>query len=582
MTSKKSRLLRGVAIAFGVLGCQAGTGHANDSLIRATADANNWAMYGRGYDNTRFSPLSQITAQNAAQLKLAFAYQLGSLRSNEATPIVIGDTMYVSTSWGPKYVYALDAKTGQKKWRYEPDIPDDVMQYGCCDVVNRGVTYADGKIFVGRLDGFLAAVDAKSGEELWTTQVVDYKQGAVITSPPLVVKNLVISGFGGGEYGVRGSLQAYDINTGKQVWKTWTVPGPGEPGNETWKGDSWQHGGGVVWLIGSYDPKTNTVFYGTSNPSPWNAAVRSTGTSDYGNLRNLYTASTLAIDPDTGKIKWYLQSTPQDAWDFDGVNEAVLADLKIAGQDVPAMLKADRNGFFYVANRETGKLISAEKFVPTTWAEKIDIATAKPVEDPEKRAQIGRPAKDICPKSDRRQELATDVVQSRHGPRLYPIQQPVHGLVGQRGILSQRRLLPRRRVPHLTRSGRLPGRNNGVGPGRSEKGLGRQGGSAIQRRHADHRGRAGVLWQLAWSLQSPRRQVRPGTVEDEPGVWHWRRSYKLLGRWQAVCRRGRRPHRIDRGLHGRHRQPNHRGHSGGWRPVRLLAVTQNSATRSGR
>ena len=189
MTSKKSRLLRGVAIAFGVLGCQAGTGHANDSLIRATADANNWAMYGRGYDNTRFSPLSQITAQNAAQLKLAFAYQLGSLRSNEATPIVIGDTMYVSTSWGPKYVYALDAKTGQKKWRYEPDIPDDVMQYGCCDVVNRGVTYADGKIFVGRLDGFLAAVDAKSGEELWTTQVVDYKQGAVITSPPLVVKN---------------------------------------------------------------------------------------------------------------------------------------------------------------------------------------------------------------------------------------------------------------------------------------------------------------------------------------------------------------------------------------------------------
>ena len=397
MTSKKSRLLRGVAIAFGVLGCQAGAGHANDSLIRATADANNWAMYGRGYDNTRFSPLSQITAQNAAQLKLAFAYQLGSLRSNEATPIVIGDTMYVSTSWGPKYVYALDAKTGQKKWRYEPDIPDDVMQYGCCDVVNRGVTYADGKIFVGRLDGFLAAVDAKSGEELWTTQVVDYKQGAVITSPPLVVKNLVITGFGGGEYGVRGSLQAYDVNTGKQVWKTWTVPGPGEPGNETWKGDSWQHGGGVAWLIGSYEPKTNTVFYGTSNPSPWNAAVRSTGTSDYGNLRNLYTASTLAIDPDTGKIKWYLQSTPQDAWDFDGVNEAVLADLKIAGQDVPAMLKADRNGFFYVANRETGKLISAEKFVPTTWAEKIDIATAKPVEDPEKRAQIGRPAKDICP-----------------------------------------------------------------------------------------------------------------------------------------------------------------------------------------
>ena len=272
-----------------------------------------------------------------------------------------------------------------------------MLQYGCCDADNRGVTYADGKIFVGRLDGNLSAVDAKTGEELWTTQVVDYKQGSVITSPPLVVKNLVITGFGGGEYGARGSLQAYDINTGKQVWKTWTVPGPGEPGNDTWKGDSWQHGGGAVWLIGSYDPKTNTVFYGTSNPSPWNAAVRSTGTSDYGNLRNLYTASTLAIDPDTGKIKWYLQSTPEDAWDFDGVNEAVLADLKIAGQDVPAMMKADRNGFFYVANRETGKLISAEKFVPVTWAEKIDLATAKPVEDPEKRARIGHSGKGICP-----------------------------------------------------------------------------------------------------------------------------------------------------------------------------------------
>ena len=181
------------------------------------------------------------------------------------------------------------------------------------------------------------------------------------------------------------------------MWKTWTVPGPGEPGSETWKGDSWQHGGGAVWLIGSYDPKTNTVFYGTSNPSPWNAAVRSTGTSDYGKLRNLYTASTLAIDPDTGKIKWYLQTTPEDAWDFDGVNEAVLADLKIAGHDVPAMLKADRNGFFYVANRETGELISAEKFVPVTWAEKVDVATAKPVEDPEKRARIGHSAKGICP-----------------------------------------------------------------------------------------------------------------------------------------------------------------------------------------
>ena len=170
----------------------------------------------------------QINARQRRQLKLAYSFQLGSLRSNESSPIVIGDTMYVSTSWGPKYVYALDAKTGARKWTYEPEIPDDVLQYACCDVNSRGVTYADGKMFVGRLDGKLAAVDAQTGKELWVADVVDYKQGSVITSPPLVVKNLVITGFGGGEYGARGSLQAYDIKTGKQVWKTWTVPGPGE------------------------------------------------------------------------------------------------------------------------------------------------------------------------------------------------------------------------------------------------------------------------------------------------------------------------------------------------------------------
>ncbi|HKM64491.1 MAG TPA: PQQ-binding-like beta-propeller repeat protein, partial [Acidisphaera sp.] len=250
---------------------------ADEALDKAAADPNGWAMAGHGYDNSRFSPLTQINTQNVGHLRLAYSFQLASLRSNESSPIVIGDTMYVSTSWGPKFVYALNAATGERKWTYEPDIPDDVLQYACCDVDSRGVTYADGKIFVGRLDGKLAAVDAATGKELWVADVVDYKQGSVITSPPLVVKNLVITGFGGGEYGARGSLQAYDIKTGKLVWRTWTVPGPEEPNNDTWKGDSWQHGGGVPWLVGSYDPKTNTVFWGTSNPAPWNSAVRSTG-----------------------------------------------------------------------------------------------------------------------------------------------------------------------------------------------------------------------------------------------------------------------------------------------------------------
>ena len=357
----------------------------------------DWPMYGHDYTNDRFSQLSQVTTKNVGNLKLAYTLQLGSLRSNEMTPLVIGDTMFVSTSWGPKHVFAIDAKTGAIKWRYEPDVPDDVLQYACCDVNSRGVAYSDGKLFVGRLDGKLVALDANSGKELWTADVVDYKQGSVITSPPLVVKNLVITGFGGGEYGARGYLSAYDAATGKPVWKTWTIPGPDEAGNDSWKGDSWQHGGGAPWLVGSYDAKTNTVFWGTSNPGPWNSAVRSTGNGDYGKLRNLYTSSTLALDADTGRIKWYVQSTPEDAWDYDGVNELVLADLKMHGASTPVYMKADRNGFFYVVNRETGKVISAEKYVPTNWAEKIDTATATPVEVAEKRPGPGHALTDVCP-----------------------------------------------------------------------------------------------------------------------------------------------------------------------------------------
>jgi PQQ-dependent dehydrogenase (methanol/ethanol family) len=389
MKSFRRTALAGAGLVFGIIA---------GSSVAAIADEAGWPMYGHDYGNTRFSPLKQITTQNVANLKLVYSLQLGSLRSNESTPIVIGDTLYVSSSFGPKNVFAVDAATGARKWVYEPEIPDDVMQFACCDVNNRGVTYADGKIFVGRLDGKLAALDAKTGKELWVTQVVDYKQGSVITSPPLVVKDMVITGFGGGEYGVRGSLQAYDVNTGKQVWKSYTVAGPGDPNQETWKGDSWEHGGGAPWLVGSYDPKTNTVFWGTSNPGPWNSAVRSTGNGDYGKLTNLYTTSTIAFDADSGRIKWWMQSTPEDAWDYDGVNEAVLADIPIDGKSTPVYLKADRNGFFYVVNRENGKLISAEKFVPSTnWASKIDVATGKPVENPEYRPGPGHPVKMVCP-----------------------------------------------------------------------------------------------------------------------------------------------------------------------------------------
>ena len=356
-----------------------------------------WGVYGGDNANTRYSTLNQINATNVARLKVAWALQLGSLRSQESTPILVGDLLYVTSSHGPKNVFAADARTGEVKWRYSPEVPAGIEQYACCDVNNRGVAHANGKIFVGRLDGHLVALDAKTGKELWKSQVIDHTSGSVITSPPIVVKNLVITGFGGGEYGVRGYITAFDQATGREVWKLYTVPGPGEPGNDTWKGDSWKFGGGVAWHIGSYDPALNLLYYGTSNPSPWGAAIRGNDSSNIDPYSNLYTASTLAINPDTGKIVWHYQTTPHDAWDYDGVNELVLVDLDIKGQKTPVALKADRNGFFYVLDRRNGKLLSAEKFVDLNWAKSIDMTTGRPVENADKRPRLGFRAKDICP-----------------------------------------------------------------------------------------------------------------------------------------------------------------------------------------
>ena len=397
MKQNRVKLLAGVAVAAGLLVASHGIGRADDALDKALQNNDNWPMYGRTYDNERFSPLTQITDQNVGGLKLAWAFQVGSLRSNEASPIVIDGTMYISSSSGPKSVYALDAKTGAMKWQYQPEIPEDVLPFVCCDVDSRGVSFASGKILFSQLDGQLVALDAQTGKLAWKSKVVDYKDGKTNTSPPLIVKNMAIIGFSGGEYGVRGSIQAFDIATGKQLWQTYTIPGPGEPGNDTWKGDSWQRGGGAAWYVGSYDPKTNTIFYGTSNPAPWNAAVRSTGTSDYGKFTNAGSSATLALDPDTGKIKWEIQSTPAETWDYDGVNELVLADVTINGQKTPVFMKADRDGLFFVANRDTGKLISAEPFVPVNWAKGFDIETGRPIEDPAKRPRMDYKATDICP-----------------------------------------------------------------------------------------------------------------------------------------------------------------------------------------
>ena len=357
----------------------------------------DWSLYGNDYANTRYSHLGQLNTENVANLKVAWTFDLDNLEAQECTPLVVDGTLFVTTASGPKHVYALDAKTGSLKWKRDFEMPEDFRRYACCGIVKRGPSYADGKLLVGRLDGYLTALDAHSGEEVWSVQVVDYQQGSVITSPPLVVGNKVITGYGGGEYGGRGSITAYDLNSGTELWKTWTIPGEGEPGNDSWKGDTWKTGGGAAWFIGSYDPHLNLIYWGTGNPSPWKAAVRGPDSSDYGKITNLYSASTLALDATTGEIRWHYQTTPYDAWDYDGVNELVLADLNIDGKQVPALMKADRNGFFYVLNRQTGALLSAEKFVPVNWAERIDLETGLPVENPEFRATTGHRVQNVHP-----------------------------------------------------------------------------------------------------------------------------------------------------------------------------------------
>jgi alcohol dehydrogenase (cytochrome c) len=366
----------------------------------SVASAQNWPMYGGDSGNTRYSQSTQINASNVDKLKVQWALQLGTTRSQESTPILVGDTLFVTSSFGPKNTFAVNAKTGEVKWTYQPDIPKGIDQYACCDVNNRGVAHADGKIFLGRLDAHVVALDEKTGKELWKTAIIDYTGGSVITSPPTIVKNLVITGYGGGEYGVRGSIVALDQKTGKEVWRTQTVPQPGEPGGDTWKGDSGKFGGAVAWHIGSYDPKLNLVYYGTSNPSPWSASVRGNDSSDVGKFSNLYSASVLALNADTGKITWHYQFTPHDAWDYDGVNELVFADLPVEGKKTPVIMQANRNGFFYVIDRASGKLISAKKYIEAAnWATGIDLKTGTPIEAAgnSKRPGMKRKASDVCP-----------------------------------------------------------------------------------------------------------------------------------------------------------------------------------------
>ena len=354
----------------------------------ADADPGNWLAHGRTYGEQRFSPLDRVNAGNVKDMGLAWSFDTNSIRGLEASPIVKDGVMFATGSWS--VVYALDAKTGQQLWVYDPEVPREWGRKPCCDVVNRGVAVWKGRVYVGTIDGRLVSLDAKTGKPIWDISTIDRNKPYSITGAPRIVKDKVIIGNGGGELGVRGYITAYDTETGRQLWRFYT--GPGDPrvppeGDHlkaalpTWKADpqGWKYwevgGGGTVWDSMAYDPDLDLLYIGTGNGSPWSRYLRSPGGGD-----NLYVSSIVAIKPDTGQMAWYFQQTPGDTWDYTATQHIILADLEIDGQPRKVLLHAPKNGFFYVLDRETGKFISGKNYVPVTWAKGLD-ANGRPIED---------------------------------------------------------------------------------------------------------------------------------------------------------------------------------------------------------
>jgi quinohemoprotein ethanol dehydrogenase len=358
----------------------------DDAALRnADARAGEWITHGRNYSETRFSSLSQINAGNVKQMGLAWSFDTETTRGLEATPIVAGGVMYTTGSWS--VVFALDARTGKLLWKWDPQVPRTFGQKACCDVVNRGVAVYKGRVYVGTLDGRLAALDAQTGKPVWDVVTVDQNLPYTITGAPRVVKGKVLIGNGGAEMGVRGHLSAYDADTGKLAWRFYTVPGnPSKPfespalekAAKTWTGEWWKiGGGGTVWDSMAYDPELDLLYVGTGNGSPWNREIRSPGGGD-----NLYLSCIVALKPDTGELVWHYQTTPGDSWDFTATQHIILADLDLAGRKRKVLMQAPKNGFFYVIDRTNGELLSAQAYVPISWAKEVDMKTGRPVESP--------------------------------------------------------------------------------------------------------------------------------------------------------------------------------------------------------
>ena len=356
-----------------------------EKLANSPGDPAEWLHYGGGYRNYRHSPVTSLTPESVRHLHVAWSAPSGTTGQFEASPIVYGGVMYVSTSYNR--VLALDAKTGRFLWRYDVPMPADLRL--CCGPPNRGVAIGGDLLVMATLDARLIAFDRKTGKVAWNSVIVDYKDGYSATSAPLIVGNLVFTGLAGGEFGAPGFVDAYDLTTGKRVWRRNTVPQAGEPATRTWAGDSWKSGGAPAWTTGAYDAETDTLFWTVGNPSPdWNGDARAGD--------NLYSDSVLALDPKTGAMKWYFQFTPHDVWDYDGNTQLFLVDTMIDGKPVKALAQPNRNGYFYLLDRTNGKYLRATQYVEQiTWAKGID-KKGRPIVNPEAMPQDS-PSARVCP-----------------------------------------------------------------------------------------------------------------------------------------------------------------------------------------
>jgi alcohol dehydrogenase (cytochrome c) len=363
--------MKTLAWAFGLamLFAPAAMAQTNDELVKGATDTNNVLNYGMGYNLQRFSTLKQINKDTVKRLIPVWNYSFDDNRSEESQPLVYKGVIYVTTN---SATMAIDAKTGKQIWKTKVEYPPETPRIVCCGIINRGAAIYDGKIFRTTLDANVIALDAQTGKELWRKNAIDFKTGYSMTVAPLVADGVVITGISGAEFGTRDFIDGWDPKTGEHLWRTYTIPGPGEPGNDSWQGDTWKLGGGSTWITGSFDPELHTVYWGIGNPGPFNAAVRPGD--------NLYTCSVLALDPKSGKIKWHYQFSPNNPFDYDSVAEMVLATLNIDGKPTPVLMDANRNGFFYVLDRTNGKLLAANPYVKVNWATGIDMKTGRPIE----------------------------------------------------------------------------------------------------------------------------------------------------------------------------------------------------------